>query len=183
MPHALQAGEPDDLAPGAVAPGPDAGSPRPVDLDAVDRGLVNALLENGRATFADLARQVGLSAPSVQDRVRRLEDRGVIGGYRAQVSAAQVGLEVCALVSIELSDDADQGHVESCLERLPEVEDCWFVAGDDAYVLMVRVPDVAGLSRTLTSMRRIRGVGRTRTTVVLETQWEGRAQLLPPLSD
>ena len=146
-------------------------------LDAVDRALVVALRASGRATYAELARQVGLSPPAVHDRVRRLEQSGVISGYHAAVAPAALGLGVSALVGIHQSDDAEQDELAGRLAEVPEIEDCWFVAGEEAFVVKVRVPDVDALEHTLGALRRIPGVGRTRTTVVLSTRWEGRVQV------
>jgi Lrp/AsnC family leucine-responsive transcriptional regulator len=144
----------------------------------VDRRLLEALAANARASYAELARLVGMSAPSVQDRVRRLEERGVITGYTATVSPEAVGLGVAALVGVYLSDTSDQDAVTRAVEKLPEVESCWFVAGEESFVLTVRTADVAALERTLARLRAVRGIARTRTTVVLSTKWEGR--LAPP---
>jgi len=144
-------------------------------MDEIDRQLIGALRANGRASYAELGRTVGLSGPSVTDRVQRLEQSGVITGYQARVEPGALGLSVAALVGVYLSDTADQDAVTQALSRLEEVEDCWFVAGDESFVLKVRVADVPSLERTLSRLRRIRGVSRTRTTVVLSTKWEGRA--------
>jgi Lrp/AsnC family leucine-responsive transcriptional regulator len=145
-------------------------------MDDVDRALVTALQQNARATYAELGRLVGLSGPSVTDRVARLEQEGVIGGYRAVVAPAALGRPVAALVGIHLSDTSDQDAVATALAGLPEIEDCWFVAGDESFLVKVRVGDVAELEGTQSRLRRIRGVSRTRTTVVLSTKWEGRVQ-------
>ncbi len=143
-------------------------------MDDTDRALVEALRRDGRASWAELGRQVGLSGPSVTDRVARLEASGVITGYHAAVDPAALGRSVSALVGVHLSDTSDQDAVTVALGRLEEIEDCWFVAGDESFLLKVRVDDVAGLERTLSRLRRVRGVSRTRTTVVLSTKWEGR---------
>lgn len=153
----------------------------PRGLDAVDVRLLEALRANARASYVELARSVGLSAPSVQDRVRRLEERGYITGYTAVVPPQALGLGVSALVGIAQSESADQEDVARRLRDLPEIEDCYLVAGEDAFVAKVRVADVAALERTLGRLQAIRGVSRTRTTVVLSTRWEGRAQ--PVVSD
>lgn len=146
-------------------------------LDATDRTILSALRANARIPYADLARLVGLSAPSVADRVRRLEQQRVVTGYHASVSAAAFGPGVVALVGIEQSDDVDSDDIAAALQKLSEIEDCWFVAGDEVYVVKVRVPDVQALEATLGKLRRVRGVARTHTTVVLSTKWEGRAAL------
>jgi Lrp/AsnC family leucine-responsive transcriptional regulator len=144
------------------------------DIDAVDEQLVGLLRANGRASYAELARQVGLSAPSVHERVGKLEAAGVITGYQAVVDPATVGLGVTALVGVIESDQVDDTGLEQALAELPSVEDCWRVAGSEGYVLKVRVPDIRALEDTISALNRIRGVARTRTTVVLSTKWEGR---------
>ncbi len=143
-------------------------------MDATDRVLIEALRVNGRASYAELGRVVGLSGPSVTDRVQRLEQSGVITGYHAAVDPAALGLSVAALVGVHLSDTGEEEAVTAALGALEEVEDCWFVAGDEAFVVKVRVSDVPSLESTLSRLRRISGISRTRTTVVLSTKWESR---------
>jgi Lrp/AsnC family leucine-responsive transcriptional regulator len=147
------------------------------NVDATDRALIAALRANARATFAELAKAVGLSAPAVHDRVRRLEAAGIVTGYHAAVAPAALGLGVSALVGILQSDDVEQDDLADRLAAVPVIEDCWFVAGEEAFVVKVRVPDVDALEHTLGVLRRIPGVARTRTTVVLSTRWEGRVQV------
>ncbi len=144
--------------------------------DPIDRRLIEALRANARATYADLGRVVGLSAPAVHERVHKLEAAGVLTGYHAAVAPAALGLGVSALVGIHQSDGAEQDDLAGRLAGVREIEDCWFVAGDEAFVVKVRVPDVDALEHTLGVLRRIPGVARTRTTVVLSTRWEGRVQ-------
>lgn len=146
-------------------------------MDAIDRQLVAALRARARESYAELGRLVGLSPPSVHDRVDRLERDGVITGYHAAVRPAAVGLGVSALVGIFIREGSEQDDVAERLRAIPEIEDCWTVAGEDAFLLKVRVPDVDALERTLGVLRRQAGVARTRTTVVLSTRWEGRIAL------
>lgn len=143
-------------------------------VDTVDRRLVAALRRNGRATFADLGRQIGLSASAVHERVGKLEATGVITGYHAVVDPAAIGLGVTALIGIHPTDTAEDDDVAAALGALAEVESCYAVAGDEAFVVKVRVATVDELERALGRLRRIGGVGRTRTTVVLSTRFEGR---------
>jgi len=149
-------------------------------VDVIDSTLVQALRADGRASWAELGRLVGLSGPSVQERVRRLEDRGVITGYAAVVAPAAVGLGVSALIGLVQSDEALSEDVVAQLADVSEVEDCWFVAGDENFVVKVRAADVAALEVVVGKLRRVRGVARTHTTVVLSTRWEGRPV---PLAD
>ena len=148
-------------------------------VDRIDTELITALRAEARASYAELGRRVGLSGPSVQDRVRRLEESGTLRGYHAAVDPVAVGLDVTALVGIYLSDNAVQDDVAGRLADVDAIEDCWSVAGDEAFMIKVRVGDVVALEVTLGRLRRIRGIARTRTTVVLSTRWEGRAAPLP----
>lgn len=148
-------------------------------LDEVDRMLIAELRADARASYAELARTVGLSPPSVQDRVRRLERRGVVRGYLAVLGAAESGLGVSALVSIYQTNSAERDEVATRLAAVEEIEDCWAVAGDEAFVVKVRVADVAALEIAIAAIQRTTGVARTRTTVVLSTRWEARPVPLP----
>src|SRR5688572_29023258 len=97
-------------------------------MDAVDKQLIQALRENGRASYAELGRLDGLSGPSVTDRINRLEQAGVITGYRASVDPTALGLGATALIGVQLSDAADHEEVARRLHELAEIEDCWFIA-------------------------------------------------------
>jgi Lrp/AsnC family leucine-responsive transcriptional regulator len=145
-------------------------------MDAVDRAILDALRANARATFAELAREVGLSAPAVHERVNKLEAQKVITGYHAAVAPESLGYSMSALVGIFLSDTADEDLVAEQLAALAAVEDCWFVAGEESFVVKIRVPDVGGLENAIRALSKIRGVARTRSTVVLSTRFEGRVQ-------
>jgi Lrp/AsnC family transcriptional regulator, leucine-responsive regulatory protein len=143
-------------------------------IDAVDRQLIDLLRANGRASYAELARQVGLSSPAVHERVGKLEAAGIITGYRAVIDPSSVGLDVTALIGVIESDSVDDTGLEDAMREMPGIEDCWRVAGNEGYVLKVRVTDIPALEATIVALNRIRGVARTRTTVVLSTKWEGR---------
>ena len=147
--------------------------------DSVDKRLISALRTNARVTFAELARVVGLSAPAVHERVGKLEAAGVITGYHAAVAPAALGLDVSALVGILQGDRGDSDKIYAALRDMPEIEDCWFVAGEETFVVKVRVPDMPSLEQAIGALNRIRGVARTRTTVVLSTRFEGRVRTDP----
>lgn len=143
-------------------------------VDKLDRQLISELRVHGRATYAELGRKLGLSPSSVHERVGKLEASGVITGYHAAVDPRAVGLGVTALVGIQLTDTAVEDDIAAALAPLDEVESCYAVAGDEAFVVKVRVPTVDDLELTLGRLRRIDGVARTQTTVVLSTRFEGR---------
>jgi Lrp/AsnC family leucine-responsive transcriptional regulator len=150
--------------------------PRPngaAELDAVDRQLLALLLQDGRRSFADLARDTGLSTSAVHQRVRRLERRGAVTGYTAQVDPAAAGLPLAAFVSLKPIDPAAPDDAPERLRHLPAVEACHSVAGDESYILQVRVAGPAELESLLQEIRAAAGMS-TRTTVVLSTPWEGR---------
>lgn len=148
-------------------------------MDALDRKLVDALRADGRASYAELARAVGLSSSAVHERVAKLESSGVIMGYRAVVAPSSIGLGVTALIGIEPGETSTDAEVIAALESMPEVESCYGVAGDEAYVVKVRVATVDQLHLFLGRLRGISGVARTRTTVVLSTWFEGRPNPMP----
>src|SRR3954449_1007965 len=152
-------------------------------MDAVDRKLLDALRGNARATYAELARTVGLSAPAAHERVAKLEASGVITGYHAAVKPEAVGFGTTALIGIFITDSADIDVITTALGALPDVEDCWFVAGEETFVVKVRVTDVAALEVTIRDLNAISGVARTRTTVVLSTRFEGRVPAAHPEQD
>ena len=148
-----------------------------VELDALDRQILTLLIADGRRSYTDLARDTGLSTSAAHQRVRRLETRGVITGYRAVLDATAVGLPVTAFVSITPTDPAAPDDLPERLTALPAVEACHSVAGVESYILTVRVATPADLEALLQQIRAAAQVS-TRTTVVLSTPWEGRPR--PP---
>jgi len=117
---------------------------------------------------------LGLSPSSVHERVGKLEAAGVITGYHAEVDPRSVGLGVTALAGIQLTETGVEEAVATALSQLDEVESCYAVAGNDAFIVKVRVPTMDDLELALGRLRRIDGVARTHTTVVLSTRFEGR---------
>ncbi|MPZ28700.1 MAG: AsnC family transcriptional regulator [Micromonosporaceae bacterium] len=145
-------------------------------MDATDLRIVDLLRGNARLPYAELARQVGLSAPSVHERVGKLEAAGVIRGYRADVPPETIGLGVTALIGIVQQAETEIDDVVTALGALPEIESCYFLAGEESFLLKVRVGTMAELEQLIVRLNRTRGVARTRTTVALSTKWEGRPQ-------
>ncbi|WP_448628710.1 Lrp/AsnC family transcriptional regulator [Geodermatophilus sp. URMC 64] len=142
----------------------------------VDRALLAALARDGRASYTDLAERVGLSVSAVHQRVRRLEQRGLIKGYRATLDAKALGLPLTAFVSITPIDVAQPDDAPSRLAHLPAIEECHSVAGVESYILKVRVASPDALEALLQEIRAAANV-TTRTTVVLSTFYEDR----PPI--
>jgi Lrp/AsnC family transcriptional regulator, leucine-responsive regulatory protein len=142
-------------------------------VEEIDRKIVSLLTRSGRMSFTELARQAGLSVSAVHQRVRRLEQDGVIKGYAALFDPQDVGLPLTAFVSITPLDAAAPDDLPQRLEHLTAIEACHSVAGDENYILKVRVPTPAALEELLHQIRTIGGVS-TRTTVVLSTPYENR---------
>ena len=151
-----------------------------VPLDDLDRALLRLLAEDGRRSYADLARETGLSTSAVHQRVRRLEQRGAIRGYTARIDPAVAGLPLAAFISIQPIDPAAPDDAPERLRHLTAIEACHSVAGTESYILQVRVAGPAELEQLLQEIRALAGVS-TRTTVVLSTPWEWRAA--PPADD
>ena len=147
-------------------------------MESLDRHIVSLLAQDGRMSFADLGRQVGLSTSAVHQRVKRLEERGIISGYRAEIQHAAVGLPLTALISVVPFDASAPDDIPDRLRNVGQIVSCWSVAGDENYVLLVRVPRPQELEELLATIR-AQGQCSTNTTVVLSTPWEGRAALLP----
>ncbi len=149
-------------------------------MDALDYMAVRYLMVQGRATWAELAQQLGLSAPAAAERVHRLEDRGVIRGYAALVDAEAVGCMVTAFVAVTLTLPAHRAAFLARVQTLPEVQECHHVAGDFDYLLKVRCASPRELDRVLSEeLKGIPGVERTRTTIALFTLKETPAVPLP----
>ena len=140
-------------------------------LDTVDSVLVSELVSDGRATLSTLAEKAGLSVSAVQSRVRRLESKGVILGYTARVDPQALGHMLSAFVAITPLDPAAPDDAPSRLRGVPEVESCHSVAGEESYVLMVRVKSPRDLERVLQEIRSTANV-RTRSTVILQTFYD-----------
>jgi Lrp/AsnC family leucine-responsive transcriptional regulator len=142
-------------------------------MDDRDRRILSLLQEDGRATLGEIAEQVGLAPSSVHERVRKLEQGGVIRGYRAEVDPEALGLFVTALVSVMPLDPRQPDDLPDRVLEFAEVEDCHSVAGDENYILKVRARTTSDLEDLLRRLREKGGV-QTRTTVVLSTPFEHR---------
>lgn len=146
-------------------------------LEPLDQAIVRELATDGRCSFTDLAERVGLSVSAVHQRVRRLEQRGVIRGYTARLDIEAIGLPLTAFVSLTPIDPAAPDDYPQRLAHIPAIEACYSVAGDESYILLVRVASPAGLEELLREVREAAKVS-TRTTVVLSTPYEGRPPAL-----
>ena len=142
-------------------------------VEPINKQILALLAQDGRLSFTELARHTGLSVSAVQQRVRRLEERGVIRGYAAIIDPEAVDLPLTAFVSIKPFDPAAPDDAPDRLAHLNEIEACHSVAGEENYILKVRVASPAALEDLLQRIRSAANVS-TRTTIVLSTPYEGR---------
>jgi Lrp/AsnC family leucine-responsive transcriptional regulator len=148
-------------------------------VDQIDRRILELLSANGRLSYAELARQIGLSGPAVHERVGKLEAAGIIRAYRAQLDPEAVGLGVTAFIGVVLASDTEIDDVVAAMAEQPEIESCYFLAGAESFLLQARVPTIAELEQLIVRLNRTPGVASTRTTIALSTKWEHRPHPLP----
>jgi Lrp/AsnC family transcriptional regulator, leucine-responsive regulatory protein len=142
-------------------------------MDETNRKILALLAGDGRLSFTEIAKHTGLSVSAVQQRVRRLEQGGVIRGYSAVINPSAAGLPLTAFVSIKPFDPAAPDDAPDRLAHLAAIEACHSVAGEENYILKVRVASPSALEDLLQEIRAAAGVS-TRTTIVLSTPFEGR---------
>jgi Lrp/AsnC family leucine-responsive transcriptional regulator len=150
--------------------------------DAVDRQILTEISRDARATLAQLSEAVGLSTSAVQSRLRRLESRGVIAGYRTILAPEAVGKPLAAFIEITPLDPGQPDNAPELLEHMPEIEACHSIAGNASYMLFVRVAAPRALEKLVGDIRLAANVS-THTTVVLQTYYENRpiSVEVPPL--
>ena len=142
-------------------------------MEEINRKIISLRGRDGRMSFTELARQTGLSVSAVQQRVMRLEERGVITGYAALISADEAGFPLTAFVSIKPFDPAAPDDAPARLAHLTAIEACHSVAGDANYILKIRVASPTALEDLLQEIRAAASVS-THTTIVLSTPYENR---------
>ena len=142
-------------------------------MEDTDAAILRLLARDGRMSFTDLARETKLSVSAVHSRVKRLEQRGAIRGYQAIIDPDAVGLPITAFVSAKPIDPAAPDDAPERLAKLTAIEACYSVAGDESYILKVRVASPGELESLLQEIRTVANVS-TRTTIVLSTPYENR---------
>jgi len=142
-------------------------------MDKYDRMLLGALLDNGRATFAQLARLVNLSAPAVAERVAKLEASGVITGYAAKVDLEKIGLPIQCVIELRLASHGNQQAYDE-LARIPELTECHRVTGDPCVIMQAAVGSMAELEALI---NRVSQLGFSKTSIILSSAVERRVPL------
>ncbi|WP_152226355.1 Lrp/AsnC family transcriptional regulator [Pseudomonas sp. SCB32] len=139
-------------------------------MDKYDRALLAALLEDGRMSFAELARRINLSPPAVADRVARLEADGVITGYHASVDLSKMGRSIQCLIEMRLNDHRSKAMLDPLLE-IPQIIDCYRITGEACVMLKVAVSCTRELEELID---RLAQFGTSKTSLVLSTPFSGR---------
>ncbi|WP_109505552.1 Lrp/AsnC family transcriptional regulator [Nocardioides speluncae] len=142
-------------------------------MEETDRKILTLLAADGRMSYTDLGKSTGLSTSAVHQRVKRLESRGLIKGYGATIDHEQIGRPLTAFISIRPIDPSEPDDSPQRLREIVEIESCWSVAGEESYILKIRVATPSDLEDLLARIRAAANVS-TRTTIVLSTPYENR---------
>lgn len=141
-----------------------------VSLDGIDHMILESLRRDGRATHAAIGRELGLTGPAVYARIRRMEEGGVIQGYRVDVDPASLGRPVLAFIRVTTRPQPGEHDLfESMVANEPRVLECHDVDGEDSYLLKASCASPVDLRELLIQIRSIHHVVRTVTSIVLET--------------
>ena len=142
-------------------------------IDAIDRKILSYLVNNARMPFLEIARECGISGAAIHQRVRKMENNGVITGSRMVVKPGALGLNVCAFISVNLSEDNKYPDVVAALKHIPEIVECHFVTGKAALFLKVYCFDNEHLMKVLiNTIQNIDGIKSTETWISLDQAFE-----------
>jgi Lrp/AsnC family transcriptional regulator, leucine-responsive regulatory protein len=138
-------------------------------MDNNDLKVIDQLMKKGRSTWAELGELLNLSAPSAADRVHKLEEAGVIKGYSAIINPESIGCGLAALISVIIEDSEQRSNILKKINELPEILECYHVAGDVDYILKARCGSTQDLERLISDeLKSFPGI-KTRTMVILST--------------
>src|ERR1041384_5149535 len=145
-------------------------------IDDIDAKLLALMQENAKISNAEMARRVDMAPSGVLERVRKLEERGIIKGYIPQLNSKALGYGLLAFIFVKTDEMAGEHVTALRIAQIPEVQEVHHIAGEDCYIVKVRAPDTEALGRLLREkIGGIPAIKSTRTTIVLETVKEGMA--------
>nr|QOV08979.1 HTH-type transcriptional regulator LrpC [uncultured Micrococcales bacterium]QOV09038.1 HTH-type transcriptional regulator LrpC [uncultured Micrococcales bacterium] len=147
-------------------------------MESLDRTIALALAKDSSLSLSDFAAQLDVPSSTLHQRVKKLEARGVITGYRAEIDKSQVGLKISALVSLTPIDPAAPDDIVEKISKIAEIESCWSVAGVESYIVKVAVAEPEALEELLARIRAAANVS-TKTSVILSTAFESRPPAIP----
>ncbi|MDH3201414.1 MAG: Lrp/AsnC family transcriptional regulator [Myxococcales bacterium] len=148
-------------------------------LDGIDRQLLDELQRDSKRSLKEIGHQVGLSAPSVMERVRKLEGAGIIRGYHALLDARKVGLDISAFIGVSIVSPTQLSAFEEWVDSVPQVMECHHVTGGHTLLLKVKTQNTRDLEGLISRIRSMDGVAGTETMVVLSTRTERVEIALP----
>lgn len=139
-------------------------------IDATDRKILGLLQQNARMSNAELARQIGMAPSATFERIRKLEERGVVHGYEARIDPHALALGMTAFVFVRTSEPPGHNATARALAAIPDVQEVHNLAGEDCFLIKVRVRDPEDLARLLREeIGPVKSITSTRSTIVLET--------------
>jgi Lrp/AsnC family leucine-responsive transcriptional regulator len=142
-------------------------------MDETDRKIIDRLMDDGRVTWKKLAIDLSVSAPTIAERVRRMEKENVILAFRGIMNPGALGYDLAAFVAVTLARPEDREAFLKKVTRLPEIQECHHIAGDYDYLLKVRCASTKALDRLISSeLKGLKGIVRTQTTIVLDSMKE-----------
>ncbi len=134
-------------------------------LDKTGRQLLEALQKEGRASYRDLGKQIGLSTPAVSERIRKLEDAGIIAGYRAVLDLEKVGRAITAFVSVQTTPEKNEGLI-AFIQDSPAVLEGHYITGQASFVLKIAVASIGEMEQFI---NKVSYFGATQTSIVMST--------------
>lgn len=146
-----------------------------ITLNDVDRQICHVLQANGRAHFNELAEIVRLSVPAVSERVRKLEERGIIKGYHAHLNHEVFGLNIAAMIWVTVEGSHNYHNFLDNCDKETEVLECHAITGDASHLLKIRTTSPASLEQLLSRIQQWSGVKKTLTNIILSTHFESLA--------
>jgi Lrp/AsnC family transcriptional regulator for asnA, asnC and gidA len=142
-------------------------------IDAIDRKILSYLIQNARMPFLEIARECGVSGAAIHQRVKKLEEAGIITGSRLEVSPAALGYSICAYIGIRIADPSFHHVTMEALREIPEVVECHFITGKDNLLAKVYCFDNEHLMRTIfDNILKIKGIAQTETYISLQKAFE-----------
>ncbi|HEX5825062.1 MAG TPA: Lrp/AsnC family transcriptional regulator [Candidatus Limnocylindrales bacterium] len=148
-----------------------------------DARILEVLQRDGRRAYADLGAEVGMSGPSAHERVKKLEARGVIRGYAAQVDPTAIGYDILAFSWITQAPGTTSNDLTAAFAVIPEIEECHHITGEADYLIKVRARDTRDLERVLRAVQATPNVFQTETDVVFSSGFERRPLHVPIETD
>jgi Lrp/AsnC family transcriptional regulator, leucine-responsive regulatory protein len=151
-------------------------------MESLDRKILMLLAEDSERSLQELATELEVPTSTLHQKIKRLETKGLIKGYRASIDVRKAGLKMTSFVSLTPLDPAAPDDIPQRLSDIQEIEGCWSVAGEESYIVKVHVSEPADLEALLAKIRQVANVS-TQTTVVLSTAFENRPPAIPSSGD